>query len=508
VTTVGATDVAALRRWVRRTQSAHRERGATVGNIYFAVLFVAIVGGMLHRQLAAVFWPHRPNASELAGAALVLIGVGALYLALRRLGPLALSRPAASWFLTAPVSRRRLLLPSLRLAAVAAAIAGGLVGVAIVGHVAARPLPGSVAALLPIVGALLGVLLLLAALAAQAGRGWDVLADNLAALLIAAGLAGLVVDSVTDAPRAWATATTGSAGGLAGEVAVAAAALAVVVLALLAVAVRRLAATPNERILEASKTAGTLLDSAFGVEPSFVTEMVERRYWARRRLRSLRLSRRVPVLMAQDLVLVRRRPRRLLWLAGAAALPALLTHAPAWLLAAAVLLGGMIAGGVSTGNVRTDAGNPVMLRLLGLHSRQAVAQRLWVPGILAALWSATALALLRALGDLPPGPWWALGLALGPVGAVAAVRKARVGFVRNELLPLDTPMGTVSTGPLVNSEIGPDALLLGLPALVEIAQGRPLSWTTVVVQAVVGVLGARGYLSATTSPDRVELSNR
>src|SRR3712207_7893026 len=34
------TDVAAVRRWVRRTQSAHRERGETLGNFYFGLLFV------------------------------------------------------------------------------------------------------------------------------------------------------------------------------------------------------------------------------------------------------------------------------------------------------------------------------------------------------------------------------------------------------------------------------------------------------------------------------------
>jgi hypothetical protein len=129
-----------------------------------------------------------------------------------------------------------------------------------------------------------------------------------------------------------------------------------------------------------------------------------------------------------------------------------------------------------------------------------------VPGVLAALWSAGALGLLRVLDALPPGPWFVLGLALGPVGAVAAVRRARVGFVGNGLLPLDTPMGTISTGPAMSSVIGFDALLLGLPALVQIAQGQPLTWTTVLVQAVVGVIGARGYLSATTATDRVELS--
>jgi hypothetical protein len=501
VTTIQVTDLPALRRWLRSTQSAHRDRAATAGNIYFAVLFIAVVGGMLHKQLAVVFWPAAPNASELAGAGLTLISVGILFLTMRRLGPLGLTRPAASWLLTAPVSRRGLLTPALRIAAVAAAIGGALLGVATVGHVAARPMPDVVGALLPAAGALLGVLILLAALAAQAGRGWwPAAADNLAGLLVAAGVAGLVVDSAVDAPMA---ATTWPAG----AVSVAVAVLAVVVVGLLGVAVSRLAATPNERILESSKTAGTLLDSAFGMEPSFVTEMIARQYWAGRRLRSLRLWGRVPVLVAQDLLLVRRRPRRLAWIAVAAGVPALLSHRPAWLVAVVLLLGAMIAGGVSTANVRTDAGNPVMLRMLGIDSRQALTQRLWVPTVLAAAWSVVALTVLRALGELPAGPWWALGLTLGPIGAVAAIRKARVGFVRNELLAFDTQMGvSISPGPLLNAAIGPDLLVLGLPTLVQIAQHRPLTWTTVLVQAVAAALGARGYLGATTSPGRVELT--
>ena len=145
--------------------------------------------------------------------------------------------------------------------------------------------------------------------------------------------------------------------------------------------------------------------------------------------------------------------------------------------------------------------------MLGVSSRQAISQRFWVPGVLAALWSSAALTLLWALGFLPAGPWWLLGLALGPVGATGAIRKARVGFVRNEMLAMDTQMGvSLSPGPLLNAVIGPDLLvLLGLPALLEIAQGHPLSWLTVLVQATVGVLGARGYLASSTSPDRVEL---
>jgi hypothetical protein len=194
--------------------------------------------------------------------------------------------------------------------------------------------------------------------------------------------------------------------------------------------------------------------------------------------------------------------------AGAVALPVLAGHAPAWTLAATVLLGGMSAAGTTTANVRTDAGNPVLPRLLGLSSRTAITQRMAVPAVLAALWSAAALSLLAGLGHLPAGPWWALGLALGPVGAVAAIRRARVGFVDNSLLPLDTPMGTIATGPILNAAVGPDALLLGLPALVQIVDGGPLTWTGVLVQAGVAAFGARAYLAGTTDHDRVELSDR
>lgn len=498
--TAAVVGVAGVRRWVRRTQSAHRERGETLGNVYYAALLVLVIGGMLHKYLAAVFWPGAPNASALAGGSLTLIVLGGLFLALRGLGPLGLSRPAASWLLTAPVSRRRLLLPSLCLAAVGAIAAGALGGLALAGHVAARPVPGAGEALLPLTGALLGGGLLLIALGAQADRWWSAWADNTAYLVVAVGLAGLVVDSAWAAPRA-------PAGWPADTVLVPlAGALALVVATFFAAAVRRLARTPNERILAASKTAGTLLDSAFGVEPSFVTEMVERRYWARRRLRSRRLWARVPVLVAQDLLLARRRPRRLLWLAGATALPALLTHAPGWLLGAAVLIGGLVAGGTTAATIRTDAGNPVLLRMLGLSSRTAITQRLWVPGALAGLWYATTLTLLQALGTLPGGPWWALGLALGPIGAAATARKARTGFVDNSLLPLETPMGSISSGPALNAVAGIDLLLLGLPALVQIAQGTPVSWTGVAVQAAVAAIGVRTYLSATTSTDRVELT--
>jgi Family of unknown function (DUF6297) len=492
--------LAPVRRWISSRQSAHRDYKATAGTVYFTLLWVTVVGGMVHEQLAAAFWPTHPNVSALAGAALTPILFGVLYQALRRFGPLALSRPAASWLLPAPVSRRRLLLPSLRLTALVAASLGALAGLAIVGHAAPRTLGGESVALLVVDAGLAGVGLMLVALAAQAGGRWGERMDQLIALLLAGGVVALVYDATTagaPATGGWPSATTLLP--LVGAVALS-------VGFFFTLAVRGLARTPNERILEAARTAGTLFDSAFGMEPSFLTDMIARRYWARRRLRSTRLPARLPVLVAQDLVLTARRRTRLLWLALAASVPVLLGAAPPWLLALAVLAGALLAGTTPGANVQTDAGNPVLLRLLGLSSRSAILQRMVVPGVLAGVWSALALALLDVLDLVPPGPWWALGLALGPVGAVAAVRRARVGFVRNELLPLDTPMGTLSTGPLVNALVGPDALLLGLPALVDIAQHQPLSWTAVGVQAAVGLFGARAYLAGSTDKDRVELS--
>ncbi len=487
-----------VRRWISRTQRAHATLGDRAGNWYFALLFVLIVGGMIHQRLLAIVWPDQQHVSRLAAAGLILALSGALYLTLRRLGPLGISRPAASWLLTAPVSRRSLLLPGFGVALALAAVTGALGALGVAGHAIARPL-GDLAGTLPLAGALIAVALFLVALAAQEDRRWTSWSDRIAGLLVAAGLGTLVVDSAVAAPLApagWPPA---------GVVVAVAGTLAVICLAGLALAVRRLGRTPNDSLLESARTAGTLWDSAYAAEPSFVVDMIERRQWSRRRLRSVRLPARVPVLVAQDLLLLRRRPGRMLWFAGSAALPALVAAASPWLLGAVVLIGGMVAAGVTTATLRTDTGNPWMLRMLGISSRDAVLQRSVVPVALATVWSALALGVLQALGHLPAGPWWLLGIALGPVGGVAAVRKARAGFVDNGLLPLDTPMGSVATGPLLAAVSGVDVLLIGVPSLILIGQDLPLGWSGVATQAVLAVASWRFYLSGTTDKDKVEL---
>jgi hypothetical protein len=196
----------------------------------------------------------------------------------------------------------------------------------------------------------------------------------------------------------------------------------------------------------------------------------------------------------------------LCWLAVATTLPLLAAQGPWWMLPAVLLLGGMSAAATTAATVRTDSGNPVLLRLLALSSRQVVGERLWVPGVLAAVWTATALLLLALTDGVPAGPWWALGLTLGPVGAVAAVSRARLGFVRNGLLPLETPFGTVATGPVLAAVGGFDMLLLAAPAIVALVDGSALTWLEVAVQAAVSAAGLVAYLVLTTSPDRTDLT--
>ncbi|MFI1989502.1 DUF6297 family protein [Actinoplanes sp. NPDC020271] len=485
-----------VRRWIHQRQVSHRERGATLGNLYFAALLIAVVGAMTHRQLAKIFWPPAPDLGVLPALALGLLGAGFLLKTMRAVGPVTLGRPAAYFLLTAPVSRRRLLLPSLRLAALAAAFVAALITTAIAGHAAPHSLAG------PLIGggALIGIGLLLIAVVAQRVRLGATVTDGAATLAAAAGLILLIVDNLAigDPP-----ATGGRPSGSALLTLVLA--LAVAVGLATAVVVRDLARTPDDRILEAAKTTGTIFDTAFGMEPSFITDMVARRYWTRRRLTSTRPPSRLPVLTGQDYLMLRRRLPRLVWLLAATPIPLLLTAAPRWVAAIAVLLGAMIAGGTTTKTVNTDAGNPVLLRLLGLSSRQALTQRLWIPGVLAFAWSLIALVLMQLAGDLPAGPWPLLSIPAGVVGGLAAVRRARAGFVRNDLLPLDTPMGTVSTGPLVYAFAGPDALILGIPTVIAIGQGTPLTLTLLLFQTALALVGARAYLAGTTDPERVEL---
>ncbi|WP_430790621.1 DUF6297 family protein [Actinoplanes sp. G11-F43] len=491
------TDLRQVRRWIRRTQASHRDRGETLGTAYTIVFCVGVTAAIFHEPLEAVFTPLVPRLSGVGALAATVVCAALLFLALRRLGPVSVSRPASYFLMTAPVSRRRLLAPVLHTVAAGAALAAGAVTFAVLGHAVTT---GS--AVLVVTGALTGVLLTLVASAAQGRPHLAAFTDTVARVGLAAGVATLVAEAVGWTPPALTgTPPTAVVLPLTG-------ALAVLVTAAYLTGLRNLSRTPDAEILESAKTAGTLADSVYAMEPSFLSEMLEHRYWSHRRLKSTPLDRRLPPLTAQDLLLARRRTPRLLWTAAATALPLLLVDAPPWLLAVTLPLGATFAARATTATVRTDATNPVLLRLLGLNSRQAIRQRFWLPAALATAWATIALALLQAAGHLPDGQWWLLGFSLGPIGATAALRAARSGMVRNDLIPIDTPMGSIPTGPLLHAFAGFDLLILATPTIIQLSQSQPAALDMILVQSALAVAGAQAYLTFTTDPDRLSLSPR
>lgn len=493
-----AVRAAELRRWIRRRRLAAGGPRISASSLYVAALTVAMAGALFGQRLLGVVWPVHagPVTDErlATGAArLALIGLAA-YALLRRNGPLAISRAHLSWLFLAPVSRRGLLLPALLGVLAVSAVMGGMVGVAAVGQLAHHPVPGTTVLVGVVAGAAVAVLAGLVAVWGQAREQVARVGDIVAVVVF--------VPAVAVATGLWRP-----AGRLLAGVPAAGQALAVVAIAgalgLLIATLRMLAGFPSHRIHDASVTRGSLLDAAVAVEPTFVAELLTRQSWERRALRSVPIGRvaGLPLLTGPDLLVLRRRPARLVWLAAAALAPAVVASGPPWLLAAVVLVGAMIAANTTLDAVRRDSAQPALLRLLGLTGRQALAGRLVVPTVLASVWAGAALAVPALLGHLPPGPWWALGLAIGPAAAVGAVRRSRIGYVRHDLPALETPMGSIATGPVIWLLAGIDLLvLLSVPALISLLGRSALTWDAVLVQAGLAAACLGFYLSSRSDP--------
>ena len=495
MTAVTAVPIRPVRGWLRRVRSAHRD-GSVLGDVYVALLLVVIVGGIFRPSIGAVCWPAAPAGGLLTAVGVPLAVLGALLLGLRRLGPLSVSRPAAHWLLTAPISRRALLTPAFGAVTAAGALIGALAMFVGIGQTVGRPVPVRAALVVVLGGAALAVAAVVAAVIAQRRPSWARATDAAAYAVLALGSTGFTLDR-SGLRRAVPITLTDPL------IEYAVAALAVTVLLATAVTWIRLDRTPDAAVLAASSVAGTAFDAAYGIQPSFLTDLIERRSWTGRRLRSRRLWTRVPVPLALDLLVLGRKGRRLAWVAGALLLPVVLAGGPqriGWPATVALLLGAMSAATTSTSSIRTDARNPALLRLQAVSGRRAVAYRAALPVALASAWSASAFALLTAVDALPPGPWWALGLALGPAAAAAAIRRSRLGLVQNGLLPLDTPMGSIETGPALGAITGYDLLLvLSLPSIMLLHAGAPLPWSSVLTQAVLATLGLLFYVRGSTA---------
>ncbi|MFD2763483.1 DUF6297 family protein [Micromonospora eburnea] len=490
-----------LRRWVRRRQ-ASAGGAVSMGTVYVGVLAVAMAVALFGPELGRILWPAAPIVDPDPLAVVALIGVGGAggWLALRRLGPLVISRPDASWLLTAPVRRRGLLLPALVRAVLATAVVGVAVAVVGVGRLAARPIDGAALLGWAALGGAAGMLVALAAVRAQRDPGWGHRWDRpVTALLLGSGASALVAPvapappiAAPSAPILWAAALAAVAAAVLGT----------------AVAVRRLDDLSGRRLREASILVGSYRDAAYTAEPSFLSDLRERRSWRGRSLRSARIRRLpgLPIEAIHDLLVLRRKRRRLGWLTAAALLPAALAGSPGWVLVLALLAGGLSSADTTLAAVRRDSAQPALVRLLGRTGRQVVAARLLAPAFLAAAWSGLALAALGLRSDLPPGPWWALGLAVGPAVAVAALRRARARPIDNSMPLVDTPMGAYPPGPLIWLLTGLDLLVaLTLPtvaALLGSTGSTVLGWGWVLAQAAFSALGVAAYLALTTDRTR------
>ncbi len=477
-----------LRRWVRRRR-AGRGPALTLESAYVLLLTVAITVAVVGPRTGAAMWPAAPAAPPDRFVVLVLLAAGAagLVLLLRQVGPLVLGRGELTWLLPAPVPRRGLLLPALVRALTVGALAGAVLALAGAARLADRPVSGPALAGWLALGTAAGLLLALLAVAAQRRPAHARLLDAVVpALLVALGAAALLArvqplpapPAVTSPPFPLVLATLTVAG------------------ALTALAVRDLARIPDPRLHEPSLTVGTYLDAAYAVEPSFVADLRERRYWRRRALRSrpLRPRRGWLVPLQQDLLVLRRRGWRVGWLFLATPLPVLLTAGPRWLPAATLVVGAGTAAGLTLDALRRDVAHPALLRLLGLTGRRAVTIRLIVPAVLATAWSGLAMVALGLLGGLPPGPWWALGLAFGPTAAMIAVRRAQAGRIDNGLPLIDTPMGAFPPGPMLWLLNGTDVLLFATPTLMALLGPAQPNWWWVGCQGVLSAAGVLAYL--------------
>ncbi|MEH1017888.1 DUF6297 family protein [Micromonospora sp. CPCC 206060] len=478
------------RRWIRRRRIAAEGR-ADIGTVYAVTLAVLMAVALFGQPLVRVVWPPDapggdPAVTPFVGAVAVL---AAFFVVLRQLGPLSVSRSDATWLLPAPLPRRTLLAPALTLTTIAALVVGTVTGIAVTGNVAARPAGLLVLAAGGTAGAAAAVGAALLALACQRRPSTARVADGLG---IAVGAGCLVL--------AAALRTTGDhrlPSSLVPPVAVLATGAAALAAGLITVVLtwRALENWPTASIAEASINAGAYADVVYAVEPSYLTEMSARRFWrSRTRVRTTRLltARRVPPLIAHDLIILRRKAARLWWPVGAAAVPVYLADGPAWLLLGVVLVGALAAAGLTAESTHGDASNPAMLRLLGATGRQVIAQRLVVPAIVAGGWLAVTLGVLQAAGSLT-GPWWALGLLAGPAVAVGALQRAKASAASIGTILIDTPLGAFPAGMLLWLLNGIDVLaVLTVPVsagLVMLPAPEALGWHWLLAQALSSALG-------------------
>jgi hypothetical protein len=105
---------------LRRARRGHHEKslGDTLTDVYVLAWFVLMYGFVLVQAARGYLHPSSGGRAEPAeqywiGVAVVVAAAGLLWQALRAVGPLLVTPPAQTWFVSTPVDRRGWLLPRL-----------------------------------------------------------------------------------------------------------------------------------------------------------------------------------------------------------------------------------------------------------------------------------------------------------------------------------------------------------------------------------------------------------
>ncbi|WP_432562896.1 DUF6297 family protein [Kineococcus sp. SYSU DK003] len=447
----------------------------------------ASLRGALRRGLEST--ADGPGWTAHTSAVLTAVGLAAAVIAFGlgvwcRLGPVSLGTAPTTWWTPLPVPRADLLRPVVRNRTIGTALAGGLftAWAASVAFGIAGDLHGPV-----VVGGLVGGFAVGAGLAGagyllvvrpavrsgvpallRAGRLLDALGVALVLGLALSAAVGIAVDAVH--PRSVVLpAAVVSLG-------------AVLVLVLVGRPVRASAGeVPSPSLRRGAARLERLTSSVLQFDVREMGRAVSADSGGRvRRRRFPRVRGPVSAIVAADLTLLRRQPRRLVTAGVLTLVPFVLaagTSAHRVVAAVLLWLAGYAAATTLSEGARGLALAPAAARTLPIAARTVAVVR-WIPvAVLSALWGALAYPLAVTTSGLLHGQsagasWWSwalLGALAGPGYAAAALR----GAVRPD--PdlsgpvLATPMGAVPPGAAAAVTTGPDlAVLVVVPAIIAV----------------------------------------
>jgi len=447
VTLAGAVPrTARLRAELRAARRRHREGRA--GDLYLALMFVVVYGGLSYRAVAGLgrlLGHAEPVRWWLAGAvALALAGLG--YRGARVFGPLVAGPAEQTWALSTPVDRGRWLLGPLLVRVVAGALGGAVLGIGFAALAGAHPFAWVAAT-----GAGLGAALVALAGLLQtrhlrrihplewvpAGAGF---AGATAVLVVHARDVALPVPAAMPVP-----------------VAIAALVLAA---ALTVAAARGLGRVDRAALASGAQIADATATATIFLDPTLLFGVLEARRW-----RALGRVRRRPfwsgwsrlpgrrwwLLLAAETRRLARRPGALAVWAALLVVPySVAVLAPVFGMPARLVAAYFATGRLARG-LRLVHASPALRRAIGGDDRYLHAVHLVVPALGLALW------WLASAGSVPAQPPQAL--LVYPLAILFAVYRGATGPPRSyDGGAVDTPFGLIPAALLAQLFRGVDVL--------------------------------------------------